>query len=119
MKSERRILNNKLRRRRELRKNLMLCFLSVMLVVTLSISCFGFWSNAQAKDSTPLYKYYTSIEVMPGDTLWSIAGEHFSEPYADYNEYIEEVMEINSLHSTEITSGSFLVVPYYSSVFLQ
>ncbi|MCI8991375.1 MAG: LysM peptidoglycan-binding domain-containing protein [Eubacterium sp.] len=58
-------------------------------------------------------KYYTSVTIRPGDTLWSIAEEYMPEEYTDTKEYIEEIMELNHLHSYKIHSGGALVVPYY------
>lgn len=94
---------------------------SVLLIATLSISCFSFWSQAQMNDAgetgkeTILYKYYTRIEVQYGDTMWDIASRYCNEPYHNYNAYINEVMMINRMLEPELTAGSYIIVPYYSA----
>ena len=61
-------------------------------------------------------KYYKSIELESGDTLWAIAEEYRGDKYDSIYSYIDEVMEINSLESTEIHAGQYLTVPYYDSL---
>lgn len=116
--SERRIRNNKIRRQRQLRRNIMMTMFTAVLILTLSVGGFAIGSKAQNKESVVLYKYYTNIEVQYGETLWDIAGTYFCEDkYDDYEHYISEVMQINGLYNEEISAGSYLIVPYYSSVF--
>ncbi len=59
-------------------------------------------------------KYYTSIEVKSGDTLYSIANTYMSAGYSSADEYINEVMNMNHLSSTTIKAGEYLAIPYYS-----
>lgn len=74
-----------------------------------------FVKNVNAQDNDILHKYYTSIIVEPGDSLWSIAEEHYVLGYDEPSDYIKEVMHINHLKDeNEIISGSTLVIPYYS-----
>lgn len=104
-----------LNRNTMLNRTLALSLLSLVLIATLSLGCFRIWSQAQAKDEVQLYKYYTSIEVEYGDTMWDIASRYCSRPYNDYNAYINEVMRINRMLEPEIKAGNTLIVPYYSS----
>ena len=71
-----------------------------------------------AMSSTPSklkrQKYYKSITVESGDTLWDIAGEYISEEYASKNDYIKEVRTINQLNSNKINAGAKLCLPYYA-----
>ena len=69
---------------------------------------------AAAEPKAPTYKYYTSIRVYSGDTLWDIAKEYRTEEYSDISSYIAEVREINHLSSNQITDGMYLCIPYYS-----
>lgn len=60
------------------------------------------------------YKYYTSVQIEKGDSLWSIAQEYISEEYESIDEYINEVMNINHLATDKIYEGNYLCIPYYS-----
>ena len=46
--------------------------------------------------------------------LWDIAGNYITSEYADMNEYINEVCDINHISRDEIYAGRYIVVPYYS-----
>lgn len=117
-KSEKRIRNNKLRRQRQLRRNLLLTVFTVLFALTLSMGCFAIGSKAQDKDDIVLYKYYANIEVQYGESLWDIADTYFCEAkYDNYEHYISEVMQINGMYSEDISAGSYLIVPYYSVEF--
>lgn len=47
--------------------------------------------------------------VLPGETLWSIAGE--VAPDADRRETVEQIVELNGLASSAVTAGQRLTVP--------
>lgn len=68
-------------------------------------------SQASA-DDMPI-KYYTSIRVESGDSLWSIARAHMGEGYDDIGDYIQEVKTINQLGEDEIHAGQYLTIPYF------
>ncbi len=117
--SERRIRNNKIRRHRELRRNIFMCMLTVMLVISLSLIFFGFGTKAQSSDAEISYKYYKSITIQDGDTLWNYAKEYSdTEHYNNTQEYIDEVIKMNALTDTDITSGQCIILPYYSFEFV-
>ena len=59
-------------------------------------------------------KYYTSISIQAGDTLWSIAEEYQTEEYATLKEYVREIKYCNNLFSDRITEGKYLLIPYYA-----
>lgn len=104
------------RRRRQLQvqRNICLLVLSVMAVVLLSI--FAISISTQAHDLKPAaeYKYYKSIEIAKGDTLWSIAKENINtDHYKSVQEYVKEIKEMNAMQSDHIVSGSSLIIPYY------
>ncbi len=114
IRSERRIRNNRIRRRREMRKNFLLLVLTFCLIVTTSIAVSSFRSNAKNDPSQEALKYYKSIVVSDNDTLWSIAEEYMDEAYyGSIYEYIREVMQINSLTNDAIYADAHLIVPYY------
>ena len=117
--SERRIRNNKIRRRREMRRNLLVTLLTIMLVISLSLIFFGFGTKAQSSDAEISYKYYKSITVQDGDTLWSYAEQYGDDSHYDtHQDYIDEVIKMNALTDSEITSGQHIILPYYSSAFV-
>lgn len=109
-----------LRERRKIQKrNLQLravvALLSFVAVIFLLIFHFTPQNTqADSEPKAPTYKYYTSIRVSSGDTLWDIANEYRTEEYSSISSYISEVRMINHLKSNQITDGMYLCVPYYS-----
>lgn len=86
--------------------------LAVSLLVLLGSSIHAF---ASGKDTTqPVYKYYTSIRIENGDTLWKIADTYTKDYGIDKEAYIEEICHINQLQDTQIHSGEYLVIACYS-----
>lgn len=117
--SEQRIYSNRIRRSQEIRRNIFLCMITALLVILLAITLNSFLSNAKSSDGPTFYKYYTSIEVQSGDTLWSIAQNYKGEHYKNAQEYIREVMQMNALRNDQLVTGQHLIVPYYSTEFVQ
>ncbi len=114
MRSEKRIYQNRLRRQKEMRKNFLLFMMTVCLIVTCSISVCTFRSSAKDDSNQASYKYYKSITVSSKDTLWSIAEEYMDqEHYESVNDYINEVIRVNTLPDDTICYGQHLIVPYY------
>jgi len=52
---------------------------------------------------------YTEVVVQPGDTLWSIASEHY--PSDDVRVRVEDIERVNGLHSPVIQVGETLHLP--------
>lgn len=87
----------------------------IIVTVVLVIICSTFISiNAKGSDTTGS-KYFTTIKIEDGDSLWSIANTYCSSGYNDYNEYIDEVKSINNMSDDVVKKGSYIVVPYYKS----
>lgn len=61
-------------------------------------------------DDTSNHKYYKSIEIQRGDTLWDIAKDTITSEYNSVAEYIKVLKEINGLDSDEIQAGRMLIV---------
>ncbi len=98
-----------------MRKNFMLFLMTICLIITCSFSLNSFRSNAKTDSSKTTYKYYKSITVANHDTLWSIAEEYMDEEHYDsINDYIREVISVNSLKNDEISYGEHLIIPYYA-----
>lgn len=94
-----------------------LALYSTMTIFTVTIlSIFMFYTgpvlNARAEHVNT--KYFTTIEVKSGDTLWDIAQEYRTAEYSGMEAYIDEVREINHIIGDEITSGCYLTIPYYA-----
>ena len=88
----------------------------IILVVALGI-LLGSSMNALAssdKDVASYNKYYVSIRIESGDTLWTIADEYIEGFNLSKSEYIKEVCQINSISEDNIQAGDYIVVPYYS-----
>ncbi len=67
-----------------------------------------------AKEEHATYKYYTSIMVESGDTLWSIASEYHSEDVS-IEDYMYEVQQLNGLTDGQLHQGAYITIPYYSA----
>jgi len=104
---------NSRRQREAAQKRVAVLFCSIVAVVMICSVMFGA-IRTQAAPAETTVKYYTSIQVESGDTLWAIAGEYITDDYADMNEYIREVCSINHISEDEIHAGQYIVIPYYS-----
>lgn len=103
-------------RRKRRQKRLSLAVLLCVAVIAALGASFVMTSTAEAGTSeSSRYKYYTSIQVEPGSSLWEIAREYASSEYEDLEDYIREVRQINHLDQDTIYAGSYLCIPYYSS----
>lgn len=98
-----------------------LIFPVTLLIVMLTVLAFLVSGSVktEAASAHTSYKYYTSIRVESGDTLWNIAQENMSCEYSDIQEYIDEVCTINHITENDIHSGEYITIPYYSEEYLQ
>ena len=79
------------------------------------IFAFTLYSNrAAAENSQPVYTYYTSYEIQPGDTLWTIADQFMSPEFSDKAAFIDNLKAINHIGGDNITAGKYLIVQYSS-----
>lgn len=106
----------KLQRIRKIKRFCMISVITIFLVTVCALSVNAFKSIAQDNDAITTYKYFTSVVIEHGDTLYSLANEHTEGFDVDINNYIEEVMHINHIDdASSIQSGQYLIVPYYSN----
>ncbi|MCM1183771.1 MAG: LysM peptidoglycan-binding domain-containing protein [Roseburia sp.] len=114
------IRNAKRRQRQlEVRRNILFLTLTMVLIILVSVFVISFSSEASDRDRSVSHKYYTSIRIEQGDTLWSIANEYMdSEHYRNASEYVNEIKAMNSLTSDRIIAGNYLIVPYYSTEYV-
>jgi len=90
--------------------------MTLCLTIAVAVTYGSFISIAKSNtESKPIYKYYTSIQIQSGDTLWDLANDYVTSEYHSINEYINEVKKLNSLETDDIHAGQYLTVPYYSS----
>lgn len=107
-------------RQKQVRRNIIILILSAFLITAISILLISFSAQANDREHQPSYKYYKSIEVSKGDTLWSIArGNMDSRYYKNACEYVAEVKKMNSLVSDDIIAGSHIIIPYYLAEFIR
>lgn len=107
-------------RARKIHEQRMHLALSLMVAVICFVGVFFIFSaSSKAESKDQKYKYYTSISVEYGDSLWTIADEYMDKEFYDHFSYIQEVKSINHIHDeNEIVAGKMLIVPYYSSKFV-
>lgn len=107
-------------RARKIREHRMHVALSFMVAVISFVAVFFICSaSGKAESKEQKYKYYTSISVAYGDTLWSIAGDYMDAEFYDRLTYVQEVKSINHIHDeNEIVAGKMLIIPYYSSKYV-
>jgi len=111
----------KKRKSRAAAKRRIILLLATLLFITLGTIVFGSCFSSLAQDSDTVmnreYKYYTSIQIKQGDSLWSIAQQYKSEHYESTQEYVDELVLLNDLTSETIHAGQHLMVIYYDSEF--
>lgn len=92
-------------------------FIIVFAVIVILGTYNGRGGKVSAHDSRPEIsdsrRYYKSIEVKAGDTLWDIAEIYMDDSYHSVNEYVDELMEINQLSSARIHEGCYLTIVYH------
>ncbi len=71
-------------------------------------------AHAEEEISEPLNRYYTSIQLQRGDSLWNLADQYIDGSDYSRREYVEELKRMNGLKSEEIHSGEFLTVFYFA-----
>ncbi|MGN0349015.1 MAG: LysM peptidoglycan-binding domain-containing protein [Roseburia sp.] len=85
-----------------------------MILIAAGFLVFGV-VRTKAADASPSYKYYTSIRIERGDTIWEIASDYLTDDYQDIEEYIEEICALNAISEDCIHAGRYLTLPYYSA----
>lgn len=91
-------------------------FVAVFIIIFLVFLLFQTSNIANAGTPNSVrHKYYTSVEIKSGSSLWEIAEEYMTEEYDSVEDYIKEVKQINHLTEDLIYEGAYLCVPYYSS----
>lgn len=105
----------KIHRRRVAMNRVKLILVSIFMITVLSIVCFNMNVKATDSKNADAVKYYTSVVIMPGDTLWDIANEHMDyEHYSSVKSFMKDIAKANNIKvHTPLKSCEYLVVPYY------
>ncbi len=88
-------------------------FIVCMLFLAVLFLCGMLVRADTAKEEGSGYKYYTSVLVRSGDTLWDIASRYCGDS-GRIREYMKELKQINHLSGDAIHAGRYLTVVYYS-----
>ena len=89
------------------------CILVIMVALFLIVLFFLPERTASA-GNTNIGKYtITSVQIEEGDSLWSIAQEHYSEEFSSISSLIVEIKRMNNLSSDTVYAGNYLLVPQY------
>jgi hypothetical protein len=101
----------RLTRRGRLVVTVMLTAVSLSLVVLawLAIAARAAQATDGGQPPGAVYQNLTSVVVHPGQTLWSIASQ--AEPTADPRAVMQQIIELNALHGTNVVPGQRLWVP--------
>jgi LysM domain len=84
----------------------------LMIVLALAGGVLLMGRSAQA-GSTPTRVTASYRVVLPGETLWQIAGE--VAPGVDRRDTVADILELNALSSAEVFAGQRIAVPVRSS----
>lgn len=89
-------------------------FLLIFMVALFLVVLFVLPERTAAAGNTTGGTYtITSVQIEEGDSLWSIAAEHYSEEFSSLTSYITEIKRMNGLTSDTVYAGSYILVPQY------
>ena len=97
---------------------------AMLLVMGLSFGFGSFFSSAHDNNREAVVsagvpsgeKYYKSVQIEKGDSLWSIAHRYMGTGYDSVYEYMDELADANHLKLSDLNhlqEGDYLVVAYY------
>ncbi len=89
------------------------CIFVIMVALFLIVLFFLPKRTAAAGNTTVGTYTITSVQIEEGDSLWSIAKEHYSEEFYSLTNFIAEIKRMNGLSSDTVYAGSYILVPQY------
>ena len=108
------------RRSRNSAGRFMVGVIAVLLILACSFSFGSFFSSAhdvQAKTGSDL-KYFKSVRIEKGDTLWTIAQTYCTREEDSIYDYMNELAQINGIDSASmdyLREGDYLTIVYYEA----
>lgn len=96
--------------------------LAAFLLIAVCCTVFGsFLSSAHGNrmEEPVNFKYYKSITIEEGDTLWGIAEEYMTDDYESIREYVYALKKMNNLTTDEIKTGEKLIIAYNDTTFIR
>ena len=102
----------RIRRKKQVARQKKIILISIATVVLLASVICGTILSLAKNPATDMvqHKYYKSIIIEQGDSLWSIAKEYACD---DTYAYIKEIKQLNGLTSETIHAGQHLIIAYY------
>lgn len=101
--------------RRKAERHYQICWGKVALLVIVFLVLVTVGSsmvNAADASSQTRERTYATISIKSGDTLWDIASQYADNNHMSVNDYIDELIQINQLPTTQINYGQKLIVFY-------
>ena len=68
---------------------------------------------SQGADTPSYTRYYKSVLIHRGDSLWKIAEQYCPDGAMSVGKYMEELKQINQLKDDTIHSGCYLTIVYF------
>jgi hypothetical protein len=109
---EKSIRKNNTRRNRN-KLSILAAFVCSLIIVTFMAGALINF-KADAHESDMQNKYYQSIRIEKGDSLWSIANRYRDPEHVTINQYMDELRTINDLDSDVLIAGNYLSVVCYA-----
>ena len=90
-----------------------LCLIAVITVFSSALLGHSLFNVMAGEEQDRFSKYYKSIQICQGDSLWSIADEYRENSTMTVEGYIKELRTMNQLRSDTIHAGQYLTVMYF------
>ena len=99
--------------RRQKRRRVQFFALMILTAVASFVIGIGRLETEAYHNTSDLKKYYTSVQLQDGDTLWSLARKYNVNTNISHHDYIDEIRRMNQMEGTTVHRGHFLTVFYY------
>lgn len=109
---------SRINRKKQAKKQL-IRFMTALVIIVITV-CVILFTNKNVTNAdengefVKLNKYYKTITIETGDSLWSIASEYKTGSHKTTKEYVKELKSMNNLSSDQIVSGQKLLVAYFA-----